>query len=1146
MQSRHHLISAFKLLPLAASWTVIIVACLLFVGWVFDFSLLKNFLQWQLNKNHSAITPNALICFILSGVGLLLLSSSALNRRRLAHSCAMITLVIAVLTTLEYLFGWDLGTNWLLIQSGSVKETGLFDSRMAPNTALNFVLIAVALLLFEVETRDGGRPAQSLAVTALLLSLLSLLGYAYRTPHLYEVGPWPGMAITSALSFIALSAGIVASRPDRGLMAVLTSESSGGYMARRLLIAAILVPSALGWVNKVGQWAGYYDPTFGVVMLVVANVLVLLIVMWRNALSLHFLDIERMRAEAALRNANTDLEKRVNEQTAELVRANKDLWSEIEERARIAEELRRSREELEDFFENAPVGALKVGPDGIILWANRAELDILGYRREDYVGHHISEFHADQEVSRNILDRLRGGGTADNFEASLRAKDGSIRHVIISSNVLWKDGQFVYTRCFTRDVTESKQAQERLRESEERFRLMADSAPVMIWLSDADKLCYWFNLGWLDFTGRTLEQEQENGWADGIYQEDFERCLNTYITAFDAREEFKMEYRLRRYDGEYRWVLDHGVPRFHSDGKFAGYIGSSIEIHERKQAEEALRMSEEFNRSVLECSADCIMVLSLDGRLISMNSPGMEMMEIEDFSLVAGAQWTDLWDGEARAAAEEAIGSAVRDGVGRFTGCCRTKTGKLKWWEVIISPMLDVLGRPERLVAISRDITERKQIERERDYLLAREQEARAEAEEANRLKDEFLATVSHELRAPLNAIQGWVKLLREGRLAADEAERALETIERSARAQNRIISDLLDVSRIITGNLRLNIRPIQPGLVIESAIEGLRPAAEVKRIALDVTLDGNAGPISGDSDRLRQIVWNLISNAIKFTPNEGRVQVRLERAGPNIEITVSDTGIGIEAEFLPYVFDRFRQADSSSTRRQGGLGLGLAIVRHLTEMQGGNVRAESFGPGLGATFIVRLPLIAAYKQEIAVEQVIAVVNNGLVRSGGLPQLKGLRVLVVDDDEDARILIKTILTQCQAVVKTARSVNEAVDILKCRARTDGPNGEDEWQPDLLISDIEMPEADGYAMIHKLRDIEAERGGNIPAIALTAYTRIEDRMRALAAGFQMHVGKPIEPDELLTVAASLTGRLKKQRGHNPPAVVPRNIDGRGCS
>jgi PAS domain S-box-containing protein len=1152
VQHRFNLISVLRLLPLVACILVLVTSCLALVVWALDIGVLKGLIQGQRGQlGPYGMTPNAAVCFILCGAALLLVRApmekdldvqgldggewtlgaegfvATLSVRRLARLIALAAMTLALLTFVGYVFGWNLGIERALLWRQPAANGGAFLNQMAPNTTLCFLLSGTSLLLLDVELRHGGKPAphtshypsQYLALVTLLISLTALLGHVYGIPSVY--GP-AGMAPYTAISFVALSAGLVCARPEQGLMAMVTSGSAGGFMARRMLIWAIIGPVLLGCLILLGVRAGFYDTAYGVPLLVAAIIVISLVVVWRNAMQLHQIETERVLAEAALCQAYANTEKQVSEQASELVRANQDMWAMMREREQAEDELRRNREELADFFENAPVGAHWIDPDGTILWANKAELDLLGYLPEEYIGHHVSKFYADKSVSKNILNRLRRGANLDNHEVRLRAKDGSIRYGLINSNGVWQDGQLVHTRGFVRDITERKRAEARLRESEERFRRMANAAPVMIWMSGPDKLCHFFNQGWLDFTGRQMEQEMGAGWAEGIHPEDFDYCLETYITAFDAREEFRLEYRLRRHDGEYRWILGQGVPRFDFDGKFAGYIAAGIDIDERKEAEELLRASEEFNHRVLESSHDCINTLTLDGRLISMNAPGMNALEIGDLTPYLDQPWINFWQGEARAAAHEAIKAAAAGGIGRFTAFSKTVKKTPKWWESVISPTLDVRGKPERLVVISRDITEQKRFEEEHRQLLAREQSAREQAENANRLKDEFLATVSHELRAPLNAIQGWVKLLREGKLQPDEATRALETIERSARAQNRIISDLLDVSRIITGKLRLNIRSVNPALVVEAAVETVRPAAEAKSIRLEMMLDDGAGPVSGDSDRLQQIVWNLLSNAIKFTPKHGRVQVRLERANSGIEIIVSDTGVGIKPEFLPYVFDRFRQADGSTTRSQGGLGLGLAIVRHLVEMHGGSVRAESSGVGEGSTFIISLPLMIVHGGAIDTARLHPAAAGGEASIDCPPRLDDLRVLVVDDDADARELVRTILCQSGALVKTAGTADEALAILSARRRRDA------WQPDLLISDIEMPEADGYMLIRKLRVIEAQRGGKIPAVALTAYTRVEDRLRSLSAGFHMHLGKPVEAMELLTVVASLTGRLGRQK------------------
>jgi signal transduction histidine kinase/ActR/RegA family two-component response regulator len=404
---------------------------------------------------------------------------------------------------------------------------------------------------------------------------------------------------------------------------------------------------------------------------------------------------------------------------------------------------------------------------------------------------------------------------------------------------------------------------------------------------------------------------------------------------------------------------------------------------------------------------------------------------------------------------------------------------------------------------------------RTKDELLMREQMIRAQAEAANRAKDEFLSILSHELRTPLNAILGWSTMLRQRTLSEDKVVRALETIERNAKSQAQLIEDILDISRIITGKLRLQVRPVNLVPVIESAIDSLHLAAEAKSIRLQSVLDSEAGPLLGDAARLQQVVWNLLSNALKFTPKDGRVEIRLERVNSHLEITVSDTGPGISSDFLPFVFDRFRQHDSTTTRSYGGLGLGLAIVRQLVELHGGTVTVVSPGIGQGTTFTVKLPVMihapASHPEPL---NSIVEANRRVEAS---PTLEGLKILVVDDEADARELLSTILQKYSADVIAVASVNEALTIIETAT---------DRSPDVLVSDIGMPDEDGYSLIRKLRQVEAQRGGQLPAIALTAYARNDDRQEALLAGFQIHLTKPVDAAELVAVVASLTGRTSR--------------------
>jgi len=400
----------------------------------------------------------------------------------------------------------------------------------------------------------------------------------------------------------------------------------------------------------------------------------------------------------------------------------------------------------------------------------------------------------------------------------------------------------------------------------------------------------------------------------------------------------------------------------------------------------------------------------------------------------------------------------------------------------------------------------------ERKSLLESERAARTAAERMSDVKDEFLATLSHELRTPLNAILGWAQVLRSGTKDQADYRKGLETIERNARMQNQLIEDLLDMSRITSGKLRLDVQQVQPVPIIEAAVETVRPAADAKNIRLETFLDPAAGPISGDPGRLQQVIWNLLSNAIKFTPKNGKVQILLERVSSHIEISVADTGVGVKPEFIQHLFERFRQADASTTRTHGGLGLGLSIVKSLVELHGGTVWVKSPGEGQGTTVTVHLPLTAVHRRVNTQERLHLQAEHVRPTNFIAAELSGLRVLVVDDHPDARDLIKRVLEDCSAVVITASTAAEALALVERQ------------RPDVLISDIGMPDSDGFELLRRVRALGPAQGGKVPAIALTAFARSEDRTRALRAGFLVHVSKPVDPSELVATVASVAGRV----------------------
>jgi PAS domain S-box-containing protein len=556
------------------------------------------------------------------------------------------------------------------------------------------------------------------------------------------------------------------------------------------------------------------------------------------------------------------------------------------------------------------------------------------------------------------------------------------------------------------------------------------------------------------------------------------------------------------------------------EGQSGGRVWSLRDVSERHLAE----ITSHRLAAIVASSDDAIIGKDLNGIITSWNFGAERIFGYTPEEMI-GTSILRLIPSD-RQDEEEEILSHIRRGerFDHFETIRIAKDGRQLNLSITVSPIKDSAGHVVGASKVARDITERKKVEaalrkateeaeaanRERLLLLDSEREALSQAERASRIKDEFLATLSHELRTPLNAVLGWVSLLQRGGLQAEERKTGLDTIERNARVQAQIIEDLLDLSGIISGKVRLDVQRVDLPNVLNDSIETVRPTAEAKGIRLQALVDPFAGPISGDPSRLKQVFWNLLSNAIKFTSKEGKVQVLLERVDSHLEVAVIDTGEGIAPEFLPYVFDRFQQADPSTTRRHGGLGLGLAIVKQLVELHGGNVGVKSGGIGQGATFIVQLPLRALYVEPAKGRRHPRAAPH---QSEPLPEvsLANVHVLVVDDDSDARDLTQRLLRLAGATVSMASSASEAMERILAE------------RPDVLVCDIGMPAEDGYTFIRRLRSIEETQGSALPAVALSAYARSDDRTKAIRSGFQNHLAKPVEPAELLAVISSLANR-----------------------
>ncbi|HYC71675.1 MAG TPA: PAS domain S-box protein [Opitutaceae bacterium] len=543
------------------------------------------------------------------------------------------------------------------------------------------------------------------------------------------------------------------------------------------------------------------------------------------------------------------------------------------------------------------------------------------------------------------------------------------------------------------------------------------------------------------------------------------------------------------------------------DGAVVGSSKVARDIGQRKRESEA----DSLLAAIVSSSDDAIVSKNLDGIITSWNEGARRMFGYAPEEII-GRPVLMLLPAD-RKDEEPRILDRLRRGerIDHFETVRVRKNGEHFPVSLTISPVKDAAGKVIGASKIARDITELKRVATEREQFLQGERAARAQAEHANRMKDEFLTTISHELRTPLNAIVGWAEVLKAIAPGHEEVLNGIEVIERNARIQAQLIDDLLDLGRISSGKMTLNVEPVDLAAVVREAIGSVQHAADLKHIVIRTVLSDPSGRLTGDVKRLRQVVWNLLANAIKFTPAHGRVTVTLARVGSQIALTVADNGRGIAAEFLPYVFERFRQADSSITRQHGGLGIGLALVKQLVELHAGTVRAESPGLGLGATFTVTLPLAVAHPERLT-----AGPESGSASAppGGV-DLGGVKVLAVDDDRDSLELLRRILAARNADIRTAASVAQALDIFR------------EFHPDVVLSDIGMPDADGYDLIRRIRGLP--RGESVPAAALTALARAEDRMRALQAGYQTHVAKPVAAAEIVAVVRSLASLRGTHRG-----------------
>ncbi|WP_339458915.1 ATP-binding protein [Nodularia spumigena] len=1266
----------------AASAIAILVGVLVLLGWFFDLELLK-----RSGNNLVTMKPNAALGFLLSGLSLWLLQmaqgkkdNSSIAYLRGSRICAAIVTLIGLLTLSQYLFGWNLGIDELLFTD---KPDAIFTShpgRMGFNTALNFILVGIALeILAHPKNNRSCWYVQILALIAALISLQVVISYAYKVQIFSRIASFTtSMALHTGLTFIVLCVGILWARPDKGLMQVVMSDTYGGLIARRLLLAAIAIPLVLGWLILQGQLAGKYGSAFALLLFAIILIIIFTIFIWQSSTVITRLCRQHDEAQ---------------------------------------KKLRAYEEKLRSFVDANVIGIKFGDVYGGIHEANDAFLQMIGYTREDLLTGKLNwrnitppeHVYSDKQGIAEAQGNPNGACTP--YEKEYIHKDGRRIPVLVGYVLVGENRE--ESVVFILDLSERKQAkqqivqlnkdlQRRIAELQTLFQVI----PIGIGIAeDAECKTIRANPYFAQQLGVSSDENvslsapsAERPTSFKVYREGRELLpeeLPMQYSAAHGVEMLNCELDIVHENGKVVKLLEHVAPLFDEEGDSRGSVGAFLDITERKQVEETIQNQQKWLEDVLNMMPMPLLFIEpgtgrvifanravddlaggefpkgipveeyhtayyctdmagnripndqipgariargerLDGlemdwhtkesvrsiRIFSDTLPAMHghpatcvsaFQDITNLKEIEKARTlnyrrlqllfntaSDLLSSQQPLALIHSFYQKLAEQIGldvyfnylaedhsqvmhlvSFTGVSEEIAKEyecLKFGQSVCGivaqerhpiyienvqqstdPKTELIrslgitayyGYPliasarllgtlcfgsrscsrftENQRGMMQAVSDQIAIAMERSSLIASLQQQTEQLREANRMKDEFLAILSHELRSPLNAILGWAQLLRSRKLSDIQIAKAMETIERNARMQTQLVEDLLDISRMIRGKLHLHVCTCNLVPLIESAVETVHLAAQAKEIDLRISLipspempqDHSRFLVSGDIERLQQIIWNLLSNAIKFTPTGGRIEIRLcqsveddEKLARTItsyaQIQVIDTGIGIKPEFLPYVFDRFRQADSSSTRSYGGLGLGLAIVRHLVELHGGIISVDSQGENEGATFTVKLPLLL--ESQAVIPDSVNQNNADFAYPSPVPSLLGVRVLVVDDEMDTRDFISTVLEECQAEVKAVKSVSEALQVII------------DWKPDVLVSDIAMPEEDGYSLIRKVRSQPQEQGGKIPAAALTAYARAEDRTRAIQEGYQLHLPKPIEPAELATVVASLVIR-----------------------
>ncbi len=1059
------------------------LALLALIGGIADIEVLSAYAHdWP------ATTPAAALCLVVTTGALAALQAGNPSLRRYAlgvvGAAAIVILALLVVPAADRVPGGNIPT---------------------------YVGITTLLLLAAIAFAHGTevpRAAYMLAASAAGLLYIALIGTSFRL--LIDGPPLMQVSLPSLLIVALLVYSTLAGRADGWLLARLKSQRPGAVITRQMLPAILALPLLLGWMRLFGQRVGLFDAAFGALLLTVLTVFVLgMLVLW-GAETLDQLDARRNEAE-----------RRANAQ----------------------------REWLRVTLTSCTDAVVATDPEGRVRFVNPAAEILIGRSEGALVARPVQDAvpvtdESDTIVPHPLLGVLKKqAGTYGYREVVLKQEDGTRRYVELSVAPIHDDSNALLGGVMVlRDVSVRRQNEQALRaayaeldrrvsertaalehanaalhESLALFRGVAESTPDLIYVKDREGRLVMANPATIKLIGKP--ESEILGRTDRDYFADTrqaEQLMESDRRVMSSGRVERIEEVLHPPEGP-RTYLSTKSPLRDVNGMVIGLIGVATDITDRKRMENELREAQRFTQGLLE-TAPIILYLfdPVQRRVVYASGMGLAGLGYAPADLLktAPAELSRMVhpDDLPRVHSHLTEYEMPRDGLREIEFRYRHHSGDWRWLQTR-ERMFEPGGGGKLLLGVAVDITDRKRAEIERERLMATEQRLRLDAERANRAKDEFLAIVSHELRSPLNALRGWGFLLSNARpLEPTLIERATSAIKRNVDHQARLIDDLLDTSRIMSGKLTIERRPLNLAEVVSGALEVVRPSALAKRIGIQTQDAAQALTIEGDPARLHQVLVNLLSNAVKFTPEGGQVTVRTRVSGDRAEISVSDTGAGIAPEFLPRVFDRFSQADTSTTRKHGGLGIGLALVRHLTELHGGRARAESDGQGKGATFTIDLPLPSSETSAPAGPQVE-------IRTVAENALAGLRIYSLDDDPDARDIIALTLRQAGADVRTLSTASELLALLD----EDLP----EAAPDVLLLDLAMPDEDGFAVLAKVRALEERRGASaesaIPAIAVTAFTEL-NRERVTERGFVDHVTKPLDAARLIgSIRSALHGK-----------------------